>query len=282
MYFCDPPPQGRGRGGFCQLGNASSRAELRVEVGRQDLYSARQPDSNYWNGVRLPVGYARLPLAGQLQSGVLRLRLHSAEVVGHLQTNKGRVDVRILTHATEKAHIIEVNGTRGEANISRAIEFVPLTRCVDRWDVKGLINCTLNPYPAAICEAFEGGSAVCRQTLSQAEGSFATAVVQAVSLHQPGHRRVFLTTESNLWPYNTSVDPRPTALNTVRRLASMDAGATLKGHYDWWASYWSAALFSFANDADGMRTESFYNIEMYRLASSMRENGPVRDEIGPW
>ncbi len=70
IYFCDPPPAAEGttpgqdswehgRGGYCEPGNATANAELRLELGRQDLYSARQPYTNFWNGIRLPVGYLR-------------------------------------------------------------------------------------------------------------------------------------------------------------------------------------------------------------------------------
>ena len=67
VYFCNPAPRqpgrtegqasfGHGRGGYCEAGNATAKAELRIELGRQDLYSARRPVEHFWNGVRLPVG----------------------------------------------------------------------------------------------------------------------------------------------------------------------------------------------------------------------------------
>jgi len=286
VYFCDPPPNGHGRGGFCQIGNATGKAEMRIELGRQDLYSARVPHANYWNGVRLPVGYLRLPLAGTLRSGLLRLNLYTAELTGHLVTSVGRVEVRLATLATSNMHLLEINGTGGEAHDAATpavspFVFVPLTRCVDRWDVQGLINCTMHPYPAATCEAESSGEYVCHQSLNAAEGSFATAVLQQTDA-VGGGRKVYMTTESNLWPFDTATDPRPVALAAVRQAATAGCYALLAPHREWWREYWGQTFFSFTNTDDDMRTESFYNVELYRLGSSMREDGPVRDEIGPW
>lgn len=146
-YACDPPPA-FGRGAFCALGNATRNAELRIELGRQDLYSARKPSKSYWNGVRLPVGYIRLVLRGKMLAGSMRLSLHNAEIHGILQTTLGTISFRLLTHATEIVHMLEVNVTGLE---SVSFVLVPLTKCVDRVDVLGLINCTLTPNPAALC-----------------------------------------------------------------------------------------------------------------------------------
>ena len=38
---------------------------LRIELGRQDLYSSRTPRDDFWAGIRLPVGYVRASLKVQ-------------------------------------------------------------------------------------------------------------------------------------------------------------------------------------------------------------------------
>lgn len=110
-------------------------SRLRIELGRQDLYSNRNPTDNFWSGIRLPVGYVRVVTKGKLLGGTLSLSLWDAEVVGTLMTSAGNISLRIFTHATQPLTLFESNCSGNE---EAAVVFVATTRCVNRWDVAGL------------------------------------------------------------------------------------------------------------------------------------------------
>ena len=108
-------------------------------------------------------------------------------MVGTITTSSGIVSLRMFTHATLPVTVLETNATGGE---TVDISFVPLTRCVNRWDVAGLVPCGMRPNPPALCEhttvatAATGSktmsSTVCVQGMKEDEGdvgSFATSVV---------------------------------------------------------------------------------------------------------
>ena len=282
LYFCDPPSfspvSGQGRGGYCQIGNATHNAELRIELGRQDLYSARQPLAHFWNGVRLPVGYLRIPMHGLLLTGTMMIDLYNAEIIGNLTTDKGTLMFRFFTHATEPVHILEVNSTGQEQPILLPV-FVPLTQCVNRIDVQGLINCTLYPNPIAICKPGNNqGETVCLQPMDTTDqGSFATAIKSVSSTSSNIGYVTYITTASAMWPYNISTDPSILALETVQMAAATGVASLTISHRSWWYDiFWTRSMLSIPDT----KVESFYYIELYKMGSNMRENGPIRDEIG--
>jgi alpha-L-fucosidase 2 len=298
-YFCNPPPREHnrtdgqsswqhGRGGYCEPGNATADAEFRLELGRMDLYSARKPITNFWNGVRLPVGYLRITTAGKLLGGSMRLRLHDAVVEANLTTTSGEVGIRHFVHATDPVHVVEVSPSRNE---TVSVAFVPLAKCVDRWDVANLINCTMHPNPEATCSGgIEGDDGLsCHQlmgfngTILAEDGSFATHVKVARLGRGSGSggsgagMTVLMTTQSSMFPNNISSDPVTTAA-TVLAKYEHNLPTMAASHLQWWHEWWPASFLSLP-DAPA---EAFYWLQMAQIGFGMRANGPVRDEIGPW
>jgi alpha-L-fucosidase 2 len=49
-------------------------------------------------------------------------------------------------------------------------------------------------------------------------------------------------------------------------------------HREWWHNFYPASFLSLPNT----RLESFYWIQMYKLASATREDRPAIDLMGPW
>ena len=84
-----------------------------------------------------------------------------------------------------------------------------------------------------------------------------------------------LFTIADSFPEN---DSRQVAIDTIRRVAAENADERLRLHRAWWHTYYPASFVS-VPDA---RIEGFYWIQMYKLASAMRPDGPVMDLQGPW
>ena len=65
----------------------------------------------------------------------MRLSLWDAEVTGNMTTDRGRLSFRHFVHATAPVHVLEMLPLGRE---TVTVEFVPLSKCVDRVDVLGL------------------------------------------------------------------------------------------------------------------------------------------------
>jgi hypothetical protein len=66
--------------------------------------------------------------------------------------------------------------------------------------------------------------------------------------------------------------------NLLAAEKSIAAGTFISSHRKWWSDYYPQSFVTL-NDAE---KESYYWIQMYKLASAMREDGPLLDVMGPW
>jgi hypothetical protein len=75
-----------------------------------------------------------------------------------------------------------------------------------------------------------------------------------------------------------SGEARKMAVDAVRRAAGEGLAKLVSTHRDWWNKYWPASFVSIPDT----RMESFYWIQMYKLASATRADRPAIDLMGPW
>jgi glycosyl hydrolase family 95 len=68
------------------------------------------------------------------------------------------------------------------------------------------------------------------------------------------------------------------ATSAVERAASIGFDPLLAAHRAWWHQYYPASFLSVPDP----RLEAFYWIQMYKLASAMRADGPIPGLEGPW
>lgn len=68
------------------------------------------------------------------------------------------------------------------------------------------------------------------------------------------------------------------AVEAVRQASGANFEEWVQAHRDWWHQYYRQ---SFVSLPDG-RLESFYWIQMYKLASATRADKPLIDNQGPW
>lgn len=68
------------------------------------------------------------------------------------------------------------------------------------------------------------------------------------------------------------------ALETIRRIETIPIDDLLSSHRRWWHDYYPESFISLSETY----WESFYWIQMYKLASATRENHGLLDNQGPW
>jgi len=238
------------------------------ELGRADVIDRRtEPADPMLARPRLPVGRFRLETAGAITGGQGRLGLWDAEFVGALTTTAGTVTMRSFVHATEPLLVVELDttGTETDALVGLIPDVAINTRRLFR--KLPIAETDLNPAPFVI----EAGAVHVSVQPRTSGGEYAVAW----SEQRSGTRRVIYISIADSYPGNVA---RNDARAAVERAAAQGVDRLRASHRAFWHAYYPASFVSLPD----ARLESFYWIQMYKLASATRANGPVIDNQGPW
>lgn len=260
-----------GAGAATTSGAARSPETLNWRIGRSDVT---------FKAWRIPVGTLRLRPAGRITGGSLRVDLWNAETTGTVRTDRGSISFRTFTHADDLVQVIEVTPDAGE---QASWEWVPgIATDTRRLFLKQPISADdKNAPPVRTVDEVGGGPVdVSEQPLKPA-GSHATAwqVVPGSDGQggtQGGGRSSVVYLSVGYGKYDGLA--RGEAVAAVRRAAARGLAALTQSHRAWWHRFWPASFVSFPDS----RLESFYWIQMYKMASATRPGRPALDLMGPW
>jgi len=214
---------------------------------------------------RYPIGRVALKTAGTAQGGTARLTLWDAEASGTLTTDLGAVRWRSFTAARPSVIVIVLEGTGGESAVAldwAAAEARP-PRKVYRKDLFAPEDLhpppvvTRSPDEITSVQSFLGGGAHAETILSSQRGR-----IFYVSIGQGSTDREALA--------EARAATREAAQLGLRRLES--------DHRTWWHAYYPESFVTFPD----ARLEAYYWIQIYKLGSAMRADGPILDLNGPW
>lgn len=242
---------------------------LRLDISSTEVQDHRRPILN--SGIensRLPVGHFCLRTAGSIVEASFRLDLYNAISLGTLKTTRGTVSVKTYVHASDMVFEVNTHGTEGEREVGW--EFVPeeafsvrqayglRTKNASRFDR----DYTPNPKGRRDEERNEQ---LWLQPLLAGGGA-------ATAWNSTGQRLVISIT------FDRMEVPRNRALNTVRQVMAVDASDSLATHEAWWHAYYPASFITIPD----ARLESFYWIQMYKIACCTRVDRAMVDNNGPW
>ena len=220
-----------------------------------------------FNSFRIPIGTLELKLAGKWKGGTMRVDLWNAEARGVLKTEAGELHFRSFTHADQMVQVIEMNPTGSE---TVSWEWTPglavNTRKLARREkltaddqneppersTEGNIQISLQPLKPA------GGHATVRVTVPSKGGSVTYASVG--------------------YSVKDAASARAEAVAAVKKAAAAGVESLTKTHREWWHKFWSESFLSIPD----ARMESFYSIQIYKMASGTRPGRPALDLLGPW
>ena len=256
-------------------------------LGRQDVTDHRKaPDSKTSLGTkdagvmydfpRLDIGRMALYPAGKIISGTIRQNLWNAEINGTIITDLGELSFRAFTPRDRMLNVVEVTSTekKSEAKASFRWAFLPgnpasprVQVFPDRPESKAYET---NPHPVI---RKTDDISVCIQPLL-AGGDYATAwkekrtkgLLQSV---------LYISTANEVPKSNESAK---VATQTVLEALQQNVSALKKPHREWWHQFYQQ---SFLSVPDG-RIESFYWIQLYKMAACSRPDGPAVDLFGPF
>lgn len=232
---------------------------LRWHVGRTDVT---------YRTSRLPVGDLVLRTTGAIQGCQMRLDLWNAELTGTIVTSEGKIGVRSFTHADRIVQVIELKPDEGEAACH--FEWQPELALDPRkiYRKEPIPDDERNPAPQS---SKADGMHVCVQPLSTG-GAHATAWTD---VHAGGGAHLVLLSVGFSAKQDEAVRQ---ATEAVKQAAATTLDTLISTHRAWWHAYWPESFVSIPDT----RLESFYWIQMYKLASATRSDRPAIDLMGPW
>jgi hypothetical protein len=253
-------------------------------IGRLDVTDHRKaPDRKTSMGVpgasvlydfpRLDIGRMTLRPVGKILSGTLRQDLWNAEIRGTIITSLGTITLRAYTPYDRMVNVIELISTEKKEGkpVLYSWEFRPGNPASPRAQVfpKNDPNYVTNPQPLL---ASDNDIHSCVQPLL-AGGDYATAWLEQKT--GKSQSTLFISTANEVPAVNQSL--------VVAKKAVVDASKTstaklLNPHRNWWHAFYQK---SFLSIPDG-QMESFYWIQMYKMASCTRPDGPALDLFGPF
>src|SRR5256714_13197279 len=226
---------------------------------------------------RYPIGRVVLKTAGSIQGGTARLVLWDAEASGVLTTDRGAVRWRSFTASRPSVIVIVLDGTGGESR--RGLDWSPADvrppRKLHRQDPFAPDD--LHPPPVVThasheitsVQSFLGGGA-------HAESIRRVAVVPPLRNAERGTGgEVFYV---SIGQGSTDRDALVEARAATRAAARLGVARLEAAHRKWWHAYYPESFLTFPD----ARLEAYYWIQIYKLGSAMRADGPILDLNGPW
>ncbi|QYN18289.1 Tat pathway signal sequence domain protein [Amycolatopsis sp. DSM 110486] len=240
---------------------------VRFNVQHSEVQDHRPQYGSLFGLARLPIGYFTLEPVGAITGVDWRLDLWNAELTGTITTAAGSLALRAIVHTGQPVLAVEVRPTEGERGFRWV--FHPAEAVSPRadpvWKKAPPEGYVANP-PATVRAV--GDSHVAEQPLL-AGGEHVTAWREVTR----GGARTLYSSVAWSYPDRTST---ARALWSVRTAAGF--GELTREHRRWWHDYYRRSFVSIPDT----RLQSFYWIQLYKLASAARREAPVMATSGPW
>ncbi|MEV4009164.1 Tat pathway signal sequence domain protein [Nonomuraea angiospora] len=232
--------------------------KIRFTVQHGRVQDHRPQFGSGWGTCRLPVGHVTLDPVGTITAVDWRLSLWDAEVTGTVTTDKGKLSFSAFIHDEVLVAKAEAGGEEQVRWTFHPEEAVS-PRSVSEAPPSGY---TPNPpWTTATAGDVE-------QVLQPLTGGGQTATAYRVK------GGTLLVTVGHSFP--SATEAQESALARIRN--ALPYGIMKKRHRDWWHDFYGKSFVSLPDQ----RLQSFYWIQLYKVASASRTGGPVMATTGPW
>ena len=280
------PYTGNGNVGFLfYQAETEAKNVISIHTGRHDYYDHRLPHKGeemlwIYRG-RLPLGHFNLTSKGDIEKVDLRLGLYDAELTGEIITSLGSYAIKGITHSEEDVIYFETDAKNGESiTITWHPDepYPPVKGFFDRgrgpksagWD--RMRNAPM-PMPPKATISKEGNMNFSFQPLYKHRGE--TTVGWEIVGEKSGKQALSASIHHS-FPEKNSYEKVKANLLTARNLLADNT--FYKTHQAWWHEYYPQSFLTIGEP----EKEAFYWIQMYKLASASRGDGPILDLMGPW
>jgi len=240
---------------------------VRFNVQHCEVQDHRPEFGSLFGLARLPIGHFTLEPVGAITGIDWRMDLWNAELRGTITTAAGSLSLRAIVHTGQSLFVVEIEPTEGERGFRWV--FHPAEAVSPRTDPKfgkpPPAGYAANPPPTL---ETSGDTRISVQSLLSG-GEHVTAWREVTW----GSKRTLYTSVAWSHPKRTAARE---ALKAVRRAESF--GALTIEHRRWWHDYYRHGFLSIPDT----RLQSFYWIQLYKIASAARKEAPVMATCGPW
>ncbi len=245
-----------------------SSTRLSFTLGDSRVRDHQSAGGTNFGRARLPIGYLTLNTAGDVTDVDLRLSLRNAELSGTVTTSRGVLKLRAYVHARRDVLLVAVTPLTGTEQV--AWTFTPLPARSPRLDFHPAPEGLLTNPSAIVTTTSDGGT--CTQNLAVGGQ---TVTRWRTRTEPDAVTRTLLVTVAHSYP---GTEATTISAGTINAAAGTTLGALTDDHRSWWHAFYPK---SFVSIPDG-RLQSFYWIQLYKMASATRRDRPVISTIGPW
>ncbi|WP_179351280.1 glycosyl hydrolase family 95 catalytic domain-containing protein [Winogradskyella vidalii] len=280
------PYSGNGNVGFLLYQSPEENDNvISLHIGRHDYYDHREAetkaDEMLWiKRSRLPLGHFKLKSKGKITGIDMRLDLWNAELIGTITTTKGSYNIKGLTHSTTDIIYFETETKHEDVEITwHAEDPIPPVYEVLKsgggpkggtWDKMRAVTLEMAPKPTF---SEKNGYKFCYQPLYDNRGETTTGYKITGN---PSGKQQLIASVHHSFPDHNSLEI--VTKNLEKADVLIQDNSFVSTHQKWWHDYYPLSFLTI-NDAE---KESFYWIQMYKLGSASRGNGPILDLMGPW
>ncbi|MFF2639522.1 Tat pathway signal sequence domain protein [Streptomyces niveus] len=243
---------------------------VRFTVQHSEVQDHRPEFGSLFGLARLPVGHFTLEPVGTITGVDWRLRLRDAELTGTLTTDKGTLRLRAFVHTSASVLAVEITPSAGERGF--------------RWVFHPAVSISPRAAHKPIPQGYEANPPALIEDHDDALGQLTAAVqpLRAGGQYVTAWRERERHGSRTLYVSVTHSHPRATArdrtLRTVRAAALAPYDLFVLPHRVSWQRYYRKSFLSLPD----ARLQSFYWIQLYKIASAARKDAPVMATCGPW
>ncbi|MEU5725953.1 glycoside hydrolase family 95-like protein [Micromonospora sp. NPDC047738] len=216
---------------------------------------------------RLPIGHLSLDTVGDLAGADLRLSLFDATLTGTLTTTAGAIRIESFVHAVRDVLVINLLPEAAEA---ATWSFTPAKAESPRVKAKPPAPDGLRVNPDPMVETGND-----RGRCVQALAVGGQTVTQWRTRPEEDGSRTLLVTVAHSYPDSGA---EATAAATLDWAARTPLARLRNGHRQWWHEFYPKSFVSIPD----ARLQSFYWIQLYKMASATRREFPVLSTTAQW
>jgi hypothetical protein len=232
---------------------------LQWDVGRSDVTD---------RGGRVAIGRFALGPRNVSSSGTMQLDLWNAEARGTLRAGSTEATWRSFTHTDKRVTVIELIERKGSPPATLVFQHLPALPAREEYQNTPVPAERMNPAPEF------GSSGHVQWCLQAFKAGGGYAVAWGERELSPGRRAFYFTVDYA--PTGTPVTTQ--AVGDIQAALRTNWDKWVRTHRAWWHHYYPQSFLSIPDT----RLESFYWIQMYKLASGTRADRPALDLMGPW
>ncbi|UZJ64890.1 hypothetical protein OKW96_00765 [Sphingobacterium sp. KU25419] len=246
-----------------------SSQSVRIDIGRTDIYDHREKSNKkLFDKARLSLGHFFINFDVNIDSAGGDIFLQQAFSLTNIKTSAGRLQVKTTTLSEDNIILIEVIKNAYNANYS--FDWCPDSAISPRMKfdyTQKPVHYIRNPLGKS---GNSKGVSFYNQELL-AGGGYATVYKKVIGIDKD----VYVVSVGYSQVNNSYLEK---TIDFVHHFDSQDINRGVKKHQDWWQNYYSASSLFLPDKL----YQSFYDMQLYKLASATRADKPAMDLQGPW